>query len=441
MTRKKPRLRLNWQRDILAALLSDKDTIRRSRGVLRPIYFSSVPYRWLCKKIFSHYDRYGTVLEKKSLKIELNKHVKEMDERKAYRLALMPLYKHRPKARDHVVDTIHEWAETQSFALLLKKAAEYGEKGDLEKAKEAVTSSFLFDVSTKEYIVRDFTTEWKKRQKHRKKLRRMVEEGERKQLKFCLGPLDNVCSIYTDMSSLVVIAATSGVGKSIMSINVGANSFLSDVRVAHFVFENVIEQAEGRYDSRILAYPYRDLMQHRWKKKDLREARRFMNALAKKYKGNLKLFHFPIDTCSVITAEGVLREIEIAEGWKPDVIIYDSLDHMIPSEKQESHRLNVSKVYKDAKRQSEVRNVPVVTTSHLKASERHQIGRQEGFSESYDKARLADVWITISQTVEQEDNGEALILLDKNRDDEGNLKILVDLMFRIMFIRYREVVE
>lgn len=438
---KKPKLKLNWQRDILAALLSDVDTIRRSRGILRPVYFSSVPYRWLCKKIFSHYEKYGNVLEKKSLKIELNKHIKEMDERKAYRLALMPLYRHRPKAKAHVVDTIQEWAETQSFALTLKKAAEYGEKGDLGKAKDVVTSSFLFDVSRKEYIIRDFTSEWRKRQTRRKKQRKLAEEGQRRQIRLGLGPLDNVCAVYADMSALITVAATSGVGKSIFSVNIGSNSFLNNLKVAHFVFENVIEQAEGRYDSRLLAYPYRDLMRYTWKKKDLQEAKRFMNGLARKYKNNLKLFHFPIDTCSIVMAEGLLREIEIAEGWRPDLIIYDSLDHMVPSEKQESHRLNVTKVYKDAKRQSEIRAVPVVTTSHLKASERHQIGRQEGFSESYDKARLSDIWITISQTIEQEDDGEALVFLDKNRDDEGNLKILVELVYRIMYVRYKEVVE
>jgi replicative DNA helicase len=438
---KRPKLRLTWQRDILNVLLKDDDIIRRSRGTLRPVYFTSVPYRWLCKKIFAHYEKYGTTLDRRSLKIELRKYVKEPDERKAYRLALLPLYKHKVKSKRYIVDTIHEWSETQSFALVLKKAAEFGEKGDLEKAKQAVTSSFLFDVSRKEYIMRDFTGEWKQRQKRRKQLKQQVEDGTRRQLKFGLGPLDNVCQIFTDMSSLIVLAATSGVGKSIMSINVGANSFLNNLKIAHFVFENVIEQAEGRYDSRILAYPYRDIMNHRWKKKALREARKHMRDLAKKFKGNLKLFHFPIDTCSVIMAEGLLRELEIAEGWTPDVIIYDSLDHMVPSEKQESHRLNVSKVYKDAKRQSEIRKIPVVTTSHLKASERHQVGRQEGFSESYDKARLADVWITISQSVEQEDDGEALILLDKNRDDEGNLKLLVDLLYHVMYIRFKEVVE
>lgn len=435
------RLKITWQQDILAALLSNVDTVRQAKGILKPIYFTSVPYRWLCKKIFNHYENYnGSLLEKRSLIIELKKYIKDPDEYKAYRTVLLPLYKSKI-AVPHIIENIQDWARIQSFALLLNKAAKLGEQGNLKEAEEAITSSFLFDVTRKDYILRDYTETWQARQRYRKDLKEQAKEGVRKQVRFNLGPLDDVCQIFTDTSALVVLAATSGIGKSIFSINIGANSFLNDLKVAHFVFENILEQAEGRYDSRILNHSYRDLMRYNWAKKKLNKAVRQMRILRRKFKNNLQLIHFPLDTCSIIDTERVLRELELSRGWKPDVIIYDSLDHMLPSAKQENHRLNVSKVYKDAKRQSEIRRIPVITTSHLKASERHQLARQEGFSESYDKARLADVWITISQTIEQEDNQEAVFFLDKNRDDVGNLKLLVDLVYETMFLDFREVFD
>jgi len=435
----KAKLRLSLQRDILSILIRDKDVIVRCRGVIKSQYFTTVPYRWLCKKVFKHYEKYdGSLLTKKSLLLDLRKDIKEVDELRAYKRALLPLYKIKVKSKKHIFDNIYSWAEVQSFGLLLRKAAKFGEQGNLEGAKDVIKSSFLFDIGKDDYEICDFTEDWDSRQEFRKLKKR---DKKYKQIKLKLGPLDNVCQIFTGTSLLIVVAATSGIGKSIFSVHVGSSAFLSNVKVAHFVFENVIDQVVGRYDSRLLGYPYRNIMMYKWKKKDIKQARFHIKKLRSKFRKNLKIFHFPIDTCTVPKIEAVLRTLEIAEGWIPDIIIYDSLDHMLPSEKQENYRLNVSKVYKDAKKQSEIRRIPVFTTSHAKAGERHQLVRQEGFSESYDKARLSDIWLTISQTAEQEDSREAIIFLDKNRDDEGNLKLLVDLMFHVMSINFKEVVE
>jgi replicative DNA helicase len=321
---------------------------------------------------------------------------------------------------------------------VLRKAAKFGEEGEVDKAREVISTSFLFDIDRQEYIISNFAKDWISRQKQRKVRK---NDDNRKQIRFNIGPLDDICQIFTDQSSLVGIAATSGVGKSIFGVNIGTSAFLEGVRVAHFVFENVIEQVVGRYDSRIIGKPYREIMRYKWKKKEILKARALMKDLRKKFGTNLKIFHFPIRTCSIHKTEAVLKEVEIAEGWRPDVIIYDSLDHMIPGEKQESYRLNVTRVWEEAKWQSEVRNIPVISTTHAKASERHQLVRMEGFSESYDKPRLSDVWITISQTIEQEDDRQAVVFLDKNRDDEGKVKLLVDLMFNVMTIRFVELME
>jgi len=301
-----------------------------------------------------------------------------------------------------------------------------------------VRSSFLFNADIQNCSTCNFIEEWYLRQDKRKERK---NDDNRKQILFNLGPLDGICQIFTDQSVLVSLASTTGVGKSIFSVNIGANSFLEKINVAHFIFENTLEQITGRYDSRLLSYSYRNLMRYKWKKKKLKDANKRMEKFKKRLGNRLRLFHFPMRTCSVFKAESVLREIEISSGWKPGVIIYDSLDHMIPDEKQESHRLNVTRVYEEAKWQSEIRNVPIFNTTHLKAQERHQIGRTEGFSESYDKSRISDVWISINQTVEQEDDNQALIFLDKNRDDVGNVKILVDLLYSVMTYSYREVVE
>jgi hypothetical protein len=206
--------------------------------------------------------------------------------------------------------------------------------------------------------------------------------------------------------------------------------------VAHFVFENTPEQTLGRYDSRLLKYPYSFITDFVWTRKTIREANIAMRRLRRTKADSLKVIHAPIDTVSVADIEGYLRNIEITENWRPDLIIYDSGDHLIPSKKQESYRLSVTKVYKEIKKQSEIRNIPIWSTTHAKASAKGSMVRQESFSESYDKPRLADVVVTISQTTEQEDDRQAEIRLDKWRGGEGGITILVDLIFRMMMIRF-----
>jgi hypothetical protein len=166
-----------------------------------------------------------------------------------------------------------------------------------------------------------------------------------------------------------------------------------------------------------------------------------MRNLRRLRQGYLKVIHAPIETVTAADIEGLLKTIQIREGWIPDMIIYDSGDHLLPSKHQESFRLGVKRVYTDIKRQTEIRDIPIICTTHAKASARGTRLRQESFSESYDKARLSDIVITISQTQEQEDDRQAELWLDKNRDEEGKIGILVDLLFRIMTIKFIEVVE
>ena len=418
------------QKDILSIMLKDQNAIFKLRNIIQPDYFSIRAYRFIFKEIINHHNKHGERLSKKLLLLKINK-IKDEDNKGYLRKKLLSLYIRKVESSKGILDETWEWAQKQQFGLLLEEASEKGLQGDVEGGKELLKSSFLFDIHGTDFKVYSVFEEWNDRQKTREKR----SNDKQLKIKTGLGILDDYLAIYKDISNLITVMGTSGVGKSITSINLGVNAINSGCKVLHVVYENTAQQTLDRYDSRILKLPYYYIKNYQWKKKDLMFAKALMKKMAKNKAKHLKVVHAPIDTVSAIDIEGLLRDLEISEGWVPDMIIYDSLDHMLPSQKQESFRLDVKRCYTDAKRQSELRNIPVVSTTHAKASAKGTKVRQESFSEAYDKVRLSDVVLTISQSQEQEDDNEAEIFIDKNRDEASNIGVLVKLMFKVMSIR------
>ena len=424
------------QKDILSIMLKDQESVFKLRKLIEPDYFSVRAHRYLFKKIIEHHNKHGELFSKKLLLLKINK-IKDKDNKSYLKKKLLSLYQRKVESSKGIIEETWEWAQKQKFGLLLEEASERGSKGDVEGGKTLLKSSFLFDVHGSDFQVFSVFEEWGERQVKRKERK----ENKNLKIKTGLGILDNYLTIYKDVSNLITVMGTSGVGKSITSINLGVNGIHSNCNVAHFVFENTATQTLDRYDTRILKLPYYYIRDFQWAKKDLVMAEKLMKRFARKKAKCLKVIHAPIDTVSVIDIEGLLRDLEISEGWVPDMIIYDSLDHILPSQPQESFRLSVKRTYSDAKRQSEIREIPVVSTTHAKASAKGTKVTQESFSESYDKSRLSDILITISQSQEQVDDHQAEYRIDKNRDEEGNVGVLANLLFKVMSIQVLERIE
>jgi len=426
------------QKDLLAIMLKDVNVVTKFRRIIKPNFFSVRSYRFLYNKILEHVEKFnGELPSSKFITIQINK-IKDDDKEKEFKEKILPIFGRKIKSPNGIIDEIHQWAEKQKFGIILERAARKGAEGDLNSAKNIIKSSFLFDIADSSFKIHSVFEEWKKRQRQRKvdskKIKKLIIETE-------LGALNDYLRIKRNQSLMGLIMGTSGVGKSIISINFGIYALNSGCNVAHFVFENTAQQTLTRYDSRLIEYPYSYLSDYNWNKKDLTKANKIMRRLKKRRSKALKVIHAPIDLVSVSDVESILKELEMTENWTPNIIIYDSGDHMIPTESQESYRLSVKKTYTEIKRQSELRNIPIFSTTHAKASARGTKVRQESFSEAYDKARLADVVLTISQTQEEEDDRIAQLWLDKWRDGEGKIGILVELLFRVMTIKYIERIE
>lgn len=423
------------QKDVLAAMLKNPKLTFKLRKIVSPNMFSLRSYRFCCKNIFNYLESSEELPSEDLIKIIINKNIKDDDKKKEFRKKILPLFHREVKSSKGLLKEVGEWAEKQTFALMLEEAARLGSEGNLEKGKEVIRSSFLFDVARADFETHSVLESWKERQRKRKKDSR---KGRQLQIRTELGPFDQFMKIMKNQSSLITLMGTSGVGKSIFSINYGIYGLNSNCNVAHFVFENTAWQTLTRYDTRLIKFPYNMVRDFNWKKKDLVRANALMRKLKRKRNKQLKVIHAPMDTVSIVDIEGILRDIEITEGWVPEFIVYDSLDHVLSTKKHESYRLDVKGVFTDTKRQSELRNIPILSTTHAKASAKGTRLRQESFSESYDKSRLSDGVITISQTQEQEDDRQAIITVDKWRDDEGKISILVELLFHLMTIRFIE---
>ncbi|KKL21164.1 hypothetical protein LCGC14_2448170, partial [marine sediment metagenome] len=218
------------------------------------------------------------------------------------------------------------------------------------------------------------------------------------------------------------ITAITSAGKSIMLHDWGANALLDSINVTHITLENTEWQTNQRYDSRILDVPYDIIKHYNYTQKQLRQIERNIKAVDKMIGEKLTVIKAPMKTTNVITIEQALRELEIG-GFYTQFLIIDYADIMNAVEKFESFRLTQGGIYWDIKALALDRNLPILTATQAPSlygipNKKGQVPlpTAEATGESYWKARILDIILTLYQTVKQKFGGQTTIHVAKNRD-------------------------
>jgi len=204
-----------------------------------------------------------------------------------------------------------------------------------------------------------------------------------------------------------VITAPTGVGKSHMLVNLGAAAVKKGKNVVHYTFELTENSTGLRYDSNICMIPSNEVPE---RSDEVKEAYEGMENL-----GRLMIKEYPTGTATVQTLRSHIEKLSL-KGFVPDLLVIDYADIMRSSRQYESMRHELKKVYEDLRNLAMEKNLPIWTASQSnRESATSDIVGLESMAESYGKAQVADVVISISRKPVEKASGMGRLFVAKNR--------------------------
>ena len=223
---------------------------------------------------------------------------------------------------------------------------------------------------------------------------------------------------------LGIILGVSGAGKSMALMHIGKTAIWCGKKVVHYTLELSQEFTYARYDSSISGVPFSDLPFA------LAKVSAIKRKLNRWFGDSLLIKEFPTRGASVRDLKAHLDMVR-AEMWKPDLIIVDYADLMLPTRTRDELWAEATSTYEELRGVAMEMGVPVWTASQgtRDAFDREVVGQQH-VSDSIGKARTADVVLTIAQTPDMRANRVLRLHLAKARRGEGGLVVDIRHDFR-----------
>lgn len=211
---------------------------------------------------------------------------------------------------------------------------------------------------------------------------------------------------------LGVITANTGVGKSHFLVAMGCAAMRAGKNVVHYTFELSEHETGKRYDSNLCQIPSNDLYE---RKNEVISAYKNMDL------GKLIIKEYPTGSASVHTLRNHIEKLTF-KGFKPSVIIVDYADVMKSSREYDSLRHELKLIYTELRNLAVELNVPVWTASQAnKDSSKSEVVGLENMGESYGKAQVADIVLSISRKPMEKSEGTGRIFVAKNRAGRDGL--------------------
>lgn len=422
----------------MANKIIEKDIIRgvcKTDGFLPILVDASVTgvdfdkplFGWIIDQSIEYFAKYNKQPTKKVLKrlVERDSELEE-NEAKKYLRGLRSIFDKDPDSPHFSLGELQKFSRRKKLINYLEGTAEKIEGNeDVDEVIQFMTSNMmgLEALKLKEWKIVDWLDEFEDRQVRRKYQKEHPELF--RTFHFGLKDLDAKMRRGMVIGDMGSIAAKTGRGKSIFTIQVGLQGLYQGFNVTHITTENELDQTEGRYDSRVTGIPYEQIQMYDFegpKKAARRQAQQTIDMLRDFVNTRLKIIKCIPNKTSVMTIIDILDRLEKREGHRTDLLIVDSPELMIPltQSKDKDYRIQKAAIYWELKSLLLERGIIGFVTSQLIRGSDDSMPTAEDMSEAYDKARLLDLMMVLIRTTKHFLCDEAMLWIVKARDFEND---------------------
>jgi replicative DNA helicase len=390
----------HFQEGIFAGLLTDHTWAAQISEVMQPDYFDLRYLAYLSDKYFKYHQKYRC-FPTMQLLISIIKDELKADNNAVLReqvVEFLSRLRSNPNTGDleYIKEKSLDFCRKQAMKEALEKSVELISQDKYEAVLDTMKQAVSVGLPTS--VGHDFFEDYEARFV---KLNRLAcptgidEIDEKSVLNGGLGK-----------GELGVIAANTGVGKSHMLVQFGAHALRVGKNVLHYTFE-LTETAVGiRYDSNLTNIASNEVQDAK---------QEVMQKYSEMEMGRLIIKEYPTGSCSVATIRNHLEKLAL-RGFVPNVIIIDYADIMRSSREYDALRLELKLIYEDLRNLAMERAIPIWTASQAnRDSSNSDIVGLENMSESYGKAMVADVVLSLSRKPTEKATGQGRLFVAKNR--------------------------
>lgn len=218
--------------------------------------------------------------------------------------------------------------------------------------------------------------------------------------------LDNITRGGLGKKELSVVVASSGSGKSMVLVHLGAAALREGKNVVYYTLELAETSIASRFDACLTGYKMDDMLEHKDK---------IYNKI-KDVQGSLIIKEYPTKTASIMTLRNHLDRLK-ASGFKTDLVLVDYADLLSTKSSTGQKWSDLEGLYEDLRATAQLYDVSIVTASQTNRTALNQeVVTLESISDAFSKCFVADLIITLSRTPEDKQKNSGRFFIAKNRN-------------------------
>ncbi len=386
---------IEFEDSVLGECMRDDGYLRRAVRIADAHHFGTREHSWVWKVISDTWTKYRERPNVKLIIARARADFKKDEERKPYLALVLRLTKARPAAPKAALDELQKFVRHVTLQLAFERGAEALEKGDLEAAERASATASSHSLRDRSWTHVAWMEGFAERQAARKYEKEHPDEF--KVIPTGFPRLDKALGGGGRKGEVGLIMGTTGRGKSITENNIVHSGISRGYKGCYFSLEMPARQVAARHDSRWSTFKYDQFKTFDFKPSELRELEARYKKAIKQYANMFHIISMPVRSADIRTIRAALDDLKDEHDFVPDFLAFDSGDHLKAVDNTlESFRLQQAAVYWDLKQLAEGEGFLVWSTVHAGKEWAVQIATAEATSESYDKARIADIILSIN---------------------------------------------
>lgn len=388
------RLDIDFEEQVLARAVRDLDYLKKAARVCEAHHFGTAQHAWFWSVVKDVWERFRERTSAKYLVARARHDFPREDDRTPYLELAKKLYRIKPDTAGGALEQLELFTRTVNAQLALEKSAKSLEKGKVDEVYETFRTAGQRDAKRTEYTHITWIEQFEQRQRERKYRREHPEEYTSIPTGF--KRLDDIIT-GIQLGEVGLVLGTTGRGKSVMLTNLAYVGLKHGYNVAYFGFEMPARQIAMRQDARWLQMAYKKFKDYDFTSEELRFIDMRLKRMRKRFENKFHIISMPVRTATLATVRSALDDLRTDHKFRPQLVLLDSADHLLPEGRSESFRLDQANVYWGVKGMAEEDGYAVWSSTQAGKEYVKMLATAEAASESYDKARIADLMISINE--------------------------------------------